>query len=228
MFKAFFIFMLSACAMAAAGDKYINNSNLDRDVVITVNKGGVQTEALTIQGSTGNLLDQTGSPVAAGTSSQIYFHGYYDTTTGCRWTVDAGVFTDFTADADCPAITAEIDNSSGGLNAADNDLPDLIYTTLPAGEYVLTVQFPIESEVVGTNTVSMSVTDGVTSSHNADVIYNATSNYLVLTRSITAAFSYGSAGARTFKLQGDRSSSPIVMDLGQQNTRVTFTLLKMN
>jgi hypothetical protein len=51
-FLIFFAF-LSAVALAAAGDRFINNPNSNADVVIQVNKAGSTTEAIRATGSTG-------------------------------------------------------------------------------------------------------------------------------------------------------------------------------
>lgn len=47
---------LSAVALAAAGDRFINNPNQDKDVIIQVNDGGVTKPVITAKGDTGELI----------------------------------------------------------------------------------------------------------------------------------------------------------------------------
>jgi hypothetical protein len=52
---------LSAVALAAAGDRFVNNPNLDSDIKIQVNDGGSTTTPLQIKGSTTQTLLNDGS-----------------------------------------------------------------------------------------------------------------------------------------------------------------------
>lgn len=61
---------LSAVALAAAGDRFINNPNQDKDIVIQVNDGGVTKEAIKVTGSTGATT--IGSSSFLGAVHQIY------------------------------------------------------------------------------------------------------------------------------------------------------------
>lgn len=48
-------FLFATIALASAGDRFITNTNQDKDVIIQVNKGGVVTDAMKIAGSTSNV-----------------------------------------------------------------------------------------------------------------------------------------------------------------------------
>lgn len=45
--------IFATVALAAAGDKFITNTNIDKDVIIEVNDGGVNTQSLIVTGATG-------------------------------------------------------------------------------------------------------------------------------------------------------------------------------
>lgn len=75
------ILLLASTAFAAEGDRFIVNPNQDKDIVIRVNDGGVNTDAITIDGATASTLLPAGSATvpsfgwaadADGTGTGIY------------------------------------------------------------------------------------------------------------------------------------------------------------
>ena len=80
----------SAAAYAAAGDRYLSNPTLNKDLIIQVNKAGVTTDAIKVSGTTGAaaiLGRADGTEIAAGNVGEVIFGGR---TRASRQTITSG------------------------------------------------------------------------------------------------------------------------------------------
>lgn len=68
-----FLFVFATVALGAAGDRYISNPTQDKNIILQVNDGGVKTDAITIEGSTGIVTIPNGvKPSASSDALSIY------------------------------------------------------------------------------------------------------------------------------------------------------------
>jgi len=69
---------VSVVAYSAAGDRYLSNPTINKDLIIQVNKAGVTTDAIKVSGTTGAaaiLGRADGTEIAAGNVGEVIFGG---------------------------------------------------------------------------------------------------------------------------------------------------------
>lgn len=78
--------------------------------------------------------------------STVVARAYFATTTNCSsWTRTNTALGVVGTDTDCPAITVGYAAQNVTINAADTDLPQLVFSTLPPGNYEVYAQFTSEA-----------------------------------------------------------------------------------
>jgi len=82
---------VSVVAYSAAGDRYLSNPTLNKDLIIQVNKAGVTTDAIKVSGTTGAaaiLGRADGTEIAAGNVGEVI---YGNRARASRQTIASGV-----------------------------------------------------------------------------------------------------------------------------------------
>lgn len=120
----------------------------------------------------------------------------YVGTTNCKWVRASATFGDFGVDADCPSIT--VDSSNYAVNTADNNLPDIDFSELPTGKYLVTAILSQSVDTAG-QAGSFRISDGT--NFGAEVLNQDQTSGNSTVISIKAVFDYSISAARNFKLQ---------------------------
>ena len=154
-------------------------------------------------------------------SAELISSAYYAPTANCQWDRTNTALGAFVADTDCPAITVE--QSKYPITTTDNDLPDLVYPSLPPGNYL------VEVLATGVNSspgaaISFAVSDGTNTRSVVSINPNdANARDLV---SMKAWFSYSSTGARTFSLFGAATAGSAGIHLKQALETLNFKVTR--
>lgn len=143
-------------------------------------------------------------------------------TTNCSWTLTSTTFTDFGTDADCPAITIDQASGVGSVVTTDDDLPQIVINSLPPGTYKVTATF-IGASLVATNQY-FRISDGTTGRGEQDFTIGASAaaNY-----ALSATFTYGTAGNRTFKIQARQDTGATFLGNDNANRRLQFIVERL-
>lgn len=143
-------------------------------------------------------------------------------TTNCSWTLTSTTFTDFGTDADCPAITIDQASGVGSVVTTDDDLPQIVINSLPPGTYKVTATF-IGASLVATNQY-FRISDGTTGRGEQDFTIGASAaaNY-----AMSATFTYGTAGNRTFKIQARQDTGATFLGNDNANRRLQFIVERL-
>lgn len=143
-------------------------------------------------------------------------------TTNCSWTLTSTTFTDFGTDADCPAITVDASSGIGSVVTTDDDLPQIVINNLPPGTYKVTATF-IGASLAATNQY-FRISDGTTGRGEQDFTIGASAaaNY-----ALSATFTYGTAGNRTFKIQARQDTGATFLGNDNANRRLQFIVERL-
>ena len=143
---------VSVVAYSAAGDRYLSNPTLNKDVVIQVNKAGVTTDAIKVSGSTGAVTTRgrtDGTSPAAGEVGEVlsttsaasmpatgaYGDIFTLPLTKGRWAISYQIFIgSITSTGGEMLITATPGNSAAGRVYGDNDM---IFSPNKAGTHLV-------------------------------------------------------------------------------------------
>jgi hypothetical protein len=132
--------------------------------------------------------------------AQFVGSAVYPNTASCLWVNSAaGSFATFSTVSACPAPTV-----TGLAVSVDDNLPQIKFTSLPAGEYLVMASGQMECSA-GTN-CGVTISDGTTNDGN---YWAQQSNAGTPERpgfTVSGRFTYSNSGARTFMLYGARSS----------------------
>lgn len=122
----------------------------------------------------------------------------YPATASCTWSVSSTTFADFPADTDCSPI--QVDFATYEVDLTENDLPQISFSNLPAGTYLVEAVFDGFTDS-NSSYGQFRFSDGSTSGpHSSNVQINPSVNSENI--KAHAVFSYSTSGPRTFKLQG--------------------------
>lgn len=139
-------------------------------------------------------------------STDLIADAHYPATASCTWSVTSASFADFATTVACPAIV--VNSSEYTIDTADNDLPDLAFSSLPPGKYEVLVEATFGSATAGSvNTIRLS--DGTTDGQGCSMQGDASGEKDSV--SCSMAVTYTDTGARTFKVQGRTSSGSITL-----------------
>lgn len=122
-------------------------------------------------------------------------HAFYIPTTSCTWTSTSASYADFATVAACPAIT--VTSSTIAVDTSDNNLPDIDFDFLPAGNYVVIAEFTGQNSSAGVDT-AYRISDGTTAESEAFLNVSAGNTSPITMHS---NFVYSTGGARNFKMQ---------------------------
>ena len=147
--------------------------------------------------------------------AQFVGSAVYPNTAGCIWTTTSTVFASFGAVSACPAPTV-----TGLANAVDADLPQIAFTSLPPGEYMVIASGHGEG-VAGTY-YGYTISDGTSQSGNYVIRQSNAGTPERAGFTTVGFFSYSTAGARTFRLFGFNNNGSTTTlynnQLGQNQT----------
>jgi hypothetical protein len=143
---------------------------------------------------------------------------YFATTSNCRWDRSNTAMGDYTADVDCPAPLAYL-NESSTVTLTDTDLPQFTLN-VKAGRYVIT-SYVYNSTSVASSVVCNRISDGTTNGANSCGFAGSGSAPFI---SASAVFDYTSAGSKTIKLQGSASSGINYIENLAANQNVSFVV----
>ena len=147
---------------------------------------------------------------------------FYAATTNCNWTRTSTTQGAFTTDADCPALTVELNAGPGVIQAVDADLPQMTVNDLPPGTYVVTVTG--QNNNSAGNFSAMSLFDGVTRSGNT----GSASSTQPSSTTVIGTFVYSTTGNRTFELHASSLTGTVTLSahLATQENDVRWTIVK--
>ena len=150
-------------------------------------------------------------------SPQLVASAFKAGTTSCSWSLTSTSYTDFGTDADCPGITVDASSGVGQVVTTDDDLPQIVINNLPSGTYRITATFIGSSSAVTNQSFRLS--DGAIGRGEQDfsIGTSAAANY-----ALSATFTYGSAGNRTFKIQGRQDTGTTFLGNDNANRRLQF------
>lgn len=157
--------------------------------------------------------------------TNLVAQAHYVENGSCTWTHNSSAFIDFAGVSACPAIT--VDYSSFAVNTADDDLPNIVFDSLPAGTYIVKAKAALASGA-GTTQIAIRVSDGTTNGPSAGVRTGASDTDEIFFVEAEGVFTYTAAGARNFRIQGRNGTNQIQVrnDLGDQQ-QLTFTVTRV-
>lgn len=153
----------------------------------------------------------------------ILARAYFAKTASCAWPTTSSTMGDLSATSACPAPTVEF--SSVPVSTADDNLPQITLSNIPAGRVVVVMTGSQFISGAGIRT-GFAVSDGTTISGEIGMIMSA-SNSDNPSFTVTAAFDYPTAqSSRTFKAQARTESGTV--NINNQNGAnagpLTFTV----
>jgi hypothetical protein len=164
------------------------------------------------------------SEVNIGPISQAIFIGSanYATTGNCEWSRTNTALGAYTADADCPAPTIELNPGPGTISTSDADLPQFTVNNLPPGNYLVLMS---GGAVIPGATVDMchAINDGTTT---APAVCQVVSTTVSGPLFVSGHFNYTTAGSRTFALYTSSSSSTSALRNRAAQQSLSFKLYR--
>lgn len=174
------------------------------------------------------VVDQThlGSninEILAGDPSELVAQAYFASTASCEWTRTNTALGAFPTDTDCPAITVDVSSPIASINAADTDLPQIVFTSLPAGTYSVMAQFT--AEATQATTQGFALHDGT--SYGGKVVNSpaAVGEYNAV--SLTGTFVH-TGGAKTFAIHCRAAALACKIRNADTESRTTFIVTRIN
>lgn len=143
-------------------------------------------------------------------------------TTNCSWTLTSTSYADFPTDTDCPAITVDAASGIGSVVTTDDDLPQIVINSLPAGTYKVTATFT--SNYGAAATIGYRLSDGTTARAEQTSL---TDNVDTESFNLTGTFTYATSGNRTFRVQGLASTNVVVINNSSSNNRIQFIVERL-
>lgn len=138
--------------------------------------------------------------------AELTAQAVYNFTANCIWTTSSTSFVDFPTDSDCPAI--QVNSSNQAVNAADDDLPTLVFDRLLPGKYIIQASGAITNTVaIGTVSVRIADSLGGFSAQGSNTFDTIASNDSPFT--LTHSFTLTQAQAVTFNIQGAGAGSSV-------------------
>jgi hypothetical protein len=184
------------------------------------NSGSIGVKIKTTSSTTGTVLVDdcyVGRARNISQVSQAQFVGsaVYPNTAGCIWTTSSTIFAAFGAASGCPAPTV-----TGLASAVDADLPQITFSSLPPGEYMVIASGTGEGSA-GTY-YGYTISDGTSQRGNYVIRQSNAGTPERAGFTTVGFFSYSTAGARTFRLFGFNGSGSTTTlynnQLGQNQT----------
>ncbi|MHA2065577.1 MAG: hypothetical protein ACXABY_14475, partial [Candidatus Thorarchaeota archaeon] len=155
-------------------------------------------------------------------SVEIAGQSFHPFTGSCTWTVTSTSFADFGTVAACPGPTI-VEENVGDWQTTDTDLPEQAIDGLPAGKYLMTVSFPLNSTTAN-SFVAARISDGTTDGQACGTRSVNTAEFHVTCNMLV---NYTASGDRVFKLQGKSSSGNARINLAfDQVADVVWTLYR--
>jgi len=153
------------------------------------NPGAILVDQAHLGSNKNDLLAQ--NPVEVVTKAKVV------AANNCSWeNPDSTALAAFASDTDCTGIVVDSSSPIVSINTADSNLPDLVYTSLPSGNYRVEVNF---TSRINNNSCQYALYDGTSYSGRANT-KTATSG-TGMPSTIVGYFSH-SGGAKTFSIHG--------------------------
>lgn len=153
--------------------------------------------------------------------ARLVADAYKAGTASCGWSRANTAIGDFGTDADCPAITVVTNGGVCSITTTDDDLPQIVLTNCPAGNYQVSATFS-GSFSTGTPVLTYALSDGTTTS---GVVGLTTDGSVTPNVSLIGSFSYTDAGSRTFRVQGAASANSVLIDnTSSARNRLSFVV----
>jgi len=166
-------------------------------------------------------LGSASSQYFDGDSVEIVAQAYFATTANCSWQRTNATLGAFGTDTDCPAITVETSSPIATINAADTDLPQIVFTALPAGVYEVEASFT--SSFGAAVDQSYGISDGTNTRGN--ISHALTQSTDIVSTNIKAIFTH-TGGAKTFAAFGAAASSTVDIRNQAASQRLTWTVTR--
>ncbi len=159
--------------------------------------------------------------------TEIVTRAYFPTTSSCTWSRTNTALGAFSTTAACPAITVESSSPIVSITTTDTDLPQLVYSNLPAGTYSIQATFSVDSGATSASQ-DYAIYDGSSYVGYASENSDANSNRRFIT--VNGFFNQAIAGAKTFAMHCAAASSSCTIDNGTATgaavKRLTWTVTR--
>lgn len=141
-------------------------------------------------------------------NAEVAFSGGYDATGSCVWSRTNTANGAFGTTAACPAITTDISAPGVIVDSSDDDLPTLVFTSLPPGDYNLVWRFIGVIASAGQNAtwVLRDTTNSADLDYTGGSSWGANENQSMV---LMATFTQTVDGPRAFELYGSAASGAV-------------------
>lgn len=144
-------------------------------------------------------------------------------TASCLWSQTSSTLSLPSPDSDCPGPTWDFTSGGGTFVTTDTDLPQFTINNLPPGEYFAIMNVGGVSGNSAGADMSLAISDGTNTRGAQSFVANTTT---AQNATLTASFTYTSAGNRTFSLYTATNSGTELVNNGGPNYTLHLTLLR--